>query len=263
VEALKRFDQQNSPRIIELLATYSQEGRYYLLFPAAEGNLRDFWQEVTPSSTREASLWLARESHGLAMGLSQIHRHVFTDEIVRDGQSESKANGSDQDDDPTNEPDNRPRYGLHGDIKPENVLWFKKDSPNSYPHLVISDFGLCKFTSREWRSRIDAINHDGSLTYRAPECDTEIYRGLHYDIWSLGCVFLESITWVLEGWEGVDLFSLKRMNDEKKLRVYNTRSPIPEDKFFVSYKQQVAGHDVGQVQAAVKPAVREVCFNAP
>ncbi len=98
------------------------------------------------------------------------------------------------------------RYGRHGDIKPENILWFlggDLDSPDEGA-LVIADFGLSDTHRRETRSHIRVVT--GSATYEPPEVMTSNFVSREYDIWSLGCTFLEFATWLLCGWNVLDRF---------------------------------------------------------
>ncbi|KAF6817396.1 hypothetical protein CPLU01_13597 [Colletotrichum plurivorum] len=56
----------------------------------------------------------------------------------------------------------------------------------------------------------------GCLTYRPPEADIKDSETDHsWDIWCLGCVFLELVTWVIQGESGVKAFGDKRLSEEK------------------------------------------------
>ncbi|KAK8107218.1 uncharacterized protein PG998_009231 [Apiospora kogelbergensis] len=74
-----------------------------------------------------------------------------------------------------------------------------------------------------------------AMSYRAPEYDVQDTVTIKYDVWSLGCVFLEFITWALKGCNGVIEFSDKRIREEKDPRA-NFES-LSEDTFF----KRVAG----------------------
>lgn len=157
------------------------------------------------------SQWL-----GLAHGLLAIHycppdeESELSDGQANDGLGSERVNGR------------------HGDIKPENILWFQmhnaEDQQTSVDgKLVISDFGLTEFHRFETgvvSSRGIAI----SPTYRAPEYDVDAGISQSYDIWTLGCVLLEFIVWYLQGFEAFDQFSQDRATEDPGL--------ISEDKFF-------------------------------
>lgn len=82
--------------------------------------------------------------------------------------------------------------GRHGDIKPENILWFQPHGLNSDQSafegkLVISDFGLTEF-HRDDTGLVSLMNTATSPTYRAPEYDISETISQSYDIWTMGCV---------------------------------------------------------------------------
>ncbi|EEU35231.1 uncharacterized protein NECHADRAFT_19162, partial [Fusarium vanettenii 77-13-4] len=119
-------------------------------------------------------------------------------------------------------------WGRHGDIKPENILWFENYN-NKQNHLVISDFGLTQFNSAHSRSKVQQGQIQGfSGTYRPPDLHIEDQPiSQNYDVWSLGCVFLEFVSWFLLGHdEAVFTFADERLRDEPK-------GTIEEDTFFI------------------------------
>ncbi|EQB52771.1 hypothetical protein CGLO_07577 [Colletotrichum gloeosporioides Cg-14] len=81
----------------------------------------------------------------------------------------------------------------HGDIKPLNILYFP-DSENGFPwgNLVVADVGLAK-VHRDYTNRREGTTTQHGTTIR-------------YDVWSLGCVFLEFITWLVYGQGGLARF---------------------------------------------------------
>ncbi|KAI1774285.1 hypothetical protein F4818DRAFT_419468 [Hypoxylon cercidicola] len=208
VESLERFSDGNYPHLIKLLATYSHGGYYHMIFPWAEGNLKDFWRRhPKPNRTYELALWIADQCRGIAKGLKMIHHDEFQHSL-----SPTEA-----------------KKGRHGDIKPENILWFKGSGSDSIPRsdvLKISDFGLTRWHRDVSNHKKYAEGLAVSLTYRAPETSLDMPVSQPWDIWTLGCVFLEFLTWYLLGWEkGVDEFSKQRTSE-------SPRNPIPEDNFF-------------------------------
>ncbi|KAH8163496.1 hypothetical protein CIB48_g4750 [Xylaria polymorpha] len=128
-------------------------------------------------------------------------------------------------------------FGIHGDIKPSNILYFKQDGSHDYLNpakdlLKISDFGLTGFHSARTRSRLPATGPH-SPTYRSPEWGRDgMNEGFlsrkYYDIWSLGCVFLEFLTWVIGGPRALERFNEDRRNDTR-----DTGTKFREDKYFV------------------------------
>ncbi|KUI62364.1 putative serine/threonine-protein kinase tsuA [Cytospora mali] len=178
--------------LIKLLAVWRQNDAWHLLQPWADGNLWDYWEESS-SVNRDLGLtkWILDQLLGLAEALKQIHRRRSDDLEVR-------------------------LWGIHGDIKPQNILWFKERTPesNSMGRLVICDFGFTSFHTKASISKVQPEGH--SPTYQAPEYGGNPGISQAYDFWSLGCVYLEFITWYLLGYEGVKYtFASRRTNDDK------------------------------------------------
>jgi serine/threonine protein kinase len=165
---------------------------------------------------------MAQQCLGIAEGLKKIQR------------SDS--------DPPDSSPDSL--FGIHGDIKPENILWFKH-SDEEHGTLKICDFGFTRYHNKDSRSIALPVGYTG--TYRAPELDTMPYISRAYDVWTLGCLYLEFVTWYLIGWDGVHrIFANRRIK-------YDTPEPdMPQmDKFFNCTKTD-------GTCAVVKPAVNRV-----
>lgn len=179
LEALKLFsgDRKGHEHLIKVLAAFSQCGRDFLIFPLAEGSLDKFWQQWDASPPQNA-LWLIEQCHGLTEGLQHIHQYVSTD-LSNDVTV----------------------LGRHGDIKPQNILWFQ-DSSNKN-RLVLSDFTLMRFHTKGSNQETTMDRISGTKTYRAPEVEVKSHHHVSqgYDVWSLGCVFLEMISCYLVGYK--------------------------------------------------------------
>jgi hypothetical protein len=81
-----------------------------------------------------------------------------------------------------------------------------------------------------------------------------------YDIWTLGCLLLDFLTWYLRGWEAVDtLFTDARLMDEGWVPGPFNPGSTPDDKWLLYedkfYKQSNDGRNV---RARLKPSVIEV-----
>jgi serine/threonine protein kinase len=146
------------------------------------------------------------------------------------------------------------KYGRHGDLKPENILWFKTYHNDNQAYfmglLKISDFGMTSFHESLSRSKLDPKSLGVSPTYRAPEYDIKEHVSQSYDIWTLGCVLVEFVTWYLLGWDGVDGFSKSRTEDDTNLK------DIPEDCFF--NVEQLEGNGQPRFAARLKMSVANV-----
>jgi serine/threonine protein kinase len=113
----------------------------------------------------------------------------------------------------TTEDGQRVRYGRHGDICPNNILWFKDTSNEDgllTGTLKLADFGQAALSSlsSKTKPRSNAI----TMTYGPPESDlADKSIRQSYDIWSLGCVLLEFVTWILGGEDFMLAFANKRL----------------------------------------------------
>ena len=142
------------------------------------------------------------------------------------------------------------RYGLHGNLNPRNVLWY--DDPDRKINelkgtLMISNFGQPETSSQASRSRQFSVARTG--TYHPPECDIQPHMiRQSYDIWCLGCVYLEFVTWILGGEKLLRIFSRRRRTVDAYLSYKET------DAFF----QLVNNPENGNLEAMVKLSVTKV-----
>ncbi|KAI0127539.1 kinase-like domain-containing protein [Xylariales sp. AK1849] len=188
-EQLLRFSGLAHEHLVTLLATFTLRRRYYFLFPFADCALDQYWEERQKILVwnKENVRWIAKQCSGLIAALDTIHDPEHLHLQVK-------------------------KYGRHGDIKPDNILWFSS-SNDPQGILVISDMGLSSFNRDTSRSNIPNVKIPKVPGYRPPECDIEggtISRA--YDIWTLGCLFLEMLTWLLGGLDFVEKFSAARMS---------------------------------------------------
>jgi serine/threonine protein kinase len=102
------------------------------------------------------------------------------------------------------------KFGRHGDLKPENILRFEGNNGDA-GILQITNFSLGRFHRFESRSTQDPRRINGSSAYAPPELALALPVSRAYDIWSLGCIFLEFITWLLEGSAGLESFTSSRL----------------------------------------------------
>ncbi|KAF4634373.1 hypothetical protein G7Y89_g3744 [Cudoniella acicularis] len=205
VSNLKRFSAKDHVHLIKLLVTFSWRDRFYLLFPWADGNLLAFWTNLFPEPSipkrdQNHAVWFSKQCLGIAQGLQMIH----TSDLPSS-------------DDLHNDASSLQIHGRHGDLKPENILWFKPyegTDPSDFGVLKISDFGLTRFHGTRSKSHFESVAV--SPTYRPPEHEVAMMVSQSFDIWSLGCVLLEFVTWCLLGGAGVDEFSKERAKDDSR-----------------------------------------------
>ncbi|KAH6625483.1 kinase-like domain-containing protein [Boeremia exigua] len=193
IEALKRFNGFAHPHLVTLLTTWTRRKQHHFLFPLAGCNLEDYWDKNKSGAIRTSQdldiptvQWISKQICGMVQALHTVHEP-------------SKYLEQDR------------KYGRHGDLKPENVLWYRSpEDPRGI--LVIADLGLSSVNTEKSRSNIPNKGIPHTPGYRPPECDLEggtISRA--YDIWTLGCLLLELVTWALGGESSRTEFEDKRM----------------------------------------------------
>ena len=225
VKALLKI--KSREHLVKLLTTYEHQNHYHLMFRWAEGgNLADLWKKHVrkPILDHGRICWFAEQCHGLAHGLDGIHDTKLSQKEVEDIQGSPSST-------PSIKSASRTQYlsvkqdgvnankfrdgdcGRHGDIKPENILWFSQDQ-NRFRHgeLKISDFGLTTFHSM-LTTKVSPKGIAVTHTYMAPEHDLNEDLSRPFDIWSLGCTYLEFITWMILGADGLKKFSALRLQE--------------------------------------------------
>ena len=163
-------------------------------------------------SKKEDVIWLLRQVLGIANAVKHIH-HLSGPEPP----APSSGLGA-----PVAE---KRKSAWHHDLKPENILFFL-DKRTTRGTFRISDWGSGKVNEYRRTSSIHTRSPNGTLTYEPPEATSEGSTSRPYDLWSLGCVYLELLIWAVFGPEAIAKFSDER-GDE---RVSN--SPLKDDAFW-------------------------------
>jgi serine/threonine protein kinase len=229
--------------LIKILGTYKFRGQYHLMFPYANSNLRQYWEQKEPRWSQMILTWALEQMNGIASALNTIHNfHLVTpsnlavhDSSELDPFKESRL---------TVKATAEERFGRHGDLKPENILW-SEGGVGGLGVLQIADLGLGRFHTLDSRSRVDAKSVGGSPTYVPPELALDLPISRAYDIWSLGCVFLEFVTWLLGGWKTLEEFG--------DARLCETHDGVVDNSFFMLALYS----DTGKYAATLRPAVRQ------
>jgi len=246
---LNSIAQRNHRHIVKLLATYYYKNHYHLLFPWAPCNLQGYWDKYPkPKWDRVTVLWMLEQLQGLTSGLCEVHNFKIdkpnTPTLNVPSIDPTRLFAGNVGDITVAE--DELRYGRHGDLKPENILWSNElEDVDEKGVLQIADFGLGRFHGRASRSQIPPKTSIASPTYEPPEIPLNRKVSRAYDIWSLGCIFLEFITWRLEG-----LSLVKRFHN---LRMVDGGDETENDKFFtvINYKEP------GRRDAVVRKEVLE------
>jgi serine/threonine protein kinase len=220
--ALKRLHDKQHPHVIRLLATYTYNDRFNLIFPWADGNLKEFWEKRSPQLQGEHSrtgpvTWMSEQILGLSRALESIHYCKID------------------------------RINSHGDLKPENILWYKDEhtlGQSSMGVLKIGDFGFADFHSEHSKSNVNRSAVEGVTdTYSAPEYDVVRLVSPQFDIWSFGCILLQFVVWFIDEWDGIEEFSKVRVAE-------STGFLFPSDNFYSLHTGST--HDCkAQVKASV------------
>lgn len=182
--ALENTNGLRHNHIIEAKAIilWEEKGWYFMFQWADGGSLRDLYKSE-PKVNLDARLVMevVHQLWGLAGALNKLHNW----------KKNSSDNGSYR----------------HGDLKPENILRFCDHTKVGV--LKISDLGLAKHHIQATADRGPTITRHGTPLYEPPEAilNTEVARSRQYDIWSMGCVVLELLIWLLYGYKELEGFN--------------------------------------------------------
>jgi hypothetical protein len=175
---LRTFNGFQHDNLVTLLMTYKRGEGHFFLFPLARQSLLDYWtSEKAPfdDSNDFAKLdWFYGQILGITEALAIFHK------------ADHLAEGE-------------PRYGRHGDLKPENILYYPPQNSRE-GRLVIADMGTSELNRTVSKSKVTNTNLPYTREYQPPECHrTEVKINRKYDIWTFGCLLLETLTWLLGG----------------------------------------------------------------
>jgi serine/threonine protein kinase len=197
--------------IMRHLALWTQEDKFHMLFPLAEQNLRHYLVNTGhPSLEKDNIMWLLYQFKGLADAVRHIHNLTGLGPGMLD-QRLSPAH-------------KRGRTGFHHDLKPENILVFV-DSHGTSDHQVtgriwkIADFGSARIgriisgsgSGHQGQSHFTSNLSHGDTAYSAPDYAQDQKTSRPYDMWSLGCIFLECLLWVFGSGSSLADFATQRM----------------------------------------------------
>lgn len=191
-KALEDTSGLGHPHVVQVRAIISKARRHYFMFQwAGGGSLRDFY-ERKPAPKLDASLVrdIVRQLLGLADALHALHNY--------------KGEGSYR----------------HGDLKPENILIFEDATTSGT--WKIADMGLAKRHVAATEVRGPTSTRYGTPSYEPPEVQTMplVARSRLYDIWSMGCITLELVIWLLYGDETLVAFNNSMKTSSKHANPY-------------------------------------------
>lgn len=175
---LWRVAEYKHNHIVRFVTSFTRGSDYYLICEWADGgNLSDRWSNIerrglSPDLVEEAVVQL----HGLAAAIDLAHYGDFA-------------------------------YVRHTDLKPENILCFL--GQGVFGTLKIADWGIAKEKIIATRFQMHKTTAGrASLLYEAPEVTLGFPGPMHGkyrilsrlgDMWSMGCIVLEFIVWLVDG----------------------------------------------------------------
>ncbi|KAF4825353.1 Serine/threonine-protein kinase Nek7 [Colletotrichum tropicale] len=207
-DSLRLLHRLGHPHLIQPLAAYQRGVLLGFLFPwAGGGTLREFWEKHqrarTQGGMKALVRWVLSQLCGLSGATTAMH-----DENCR-----------------------------HTDLKPLNILLFEEE--NSLGTLCIADVGLAKIheDDTEQRKLMNALAtkaRTGTERYIPPEFGHVNQLSRVFDVWSLGCVFLEFLIWTVHGWDELQNFiaGTKQFWQDRRGRLDSE-----VDKYIVHLKQ--------------------------
>ncbi|KAM0371428.1 hypothetical protein ACHAPZ_010339 [Fusarium culmorum] len=240
------------PHLVELCATLEITGeKFMLLFPWAEGgSLEDLMNKSKKELLKSYNLtekefvhWVAMQCRGLIEALGTIH-----DTRIQHTRIELDGDRCSQDKD----------FGIHGDVKPANILHFSQETNRCrLGNLKVADFGLVTFHAHASRTMVNSQSaHAASQTYRSPEHDIGYFMSKKVDVWALGCVFSELMTWVILDNGSCQDYLEERKNELSFSGAVKNKAPWHEDNFFL--KHRLKKRPAERLYAAVKSGVSRI-----
>ncbi|KAI4109377.1 MAG: hypothetical protein L6R37_000534 [Teloschistes peruensis] len=197
LDELRKHSNDSSDHIATHLATWTQDGRYYMLFPYAQCNLGQYMRRISfGNPTKRNTLWFLRQLVGLATALRQIHNLSGAESPAASSINLLAPAVKDL-----------RKSGWHHDLRPENILYFRNKSYDD-GEFYIADFGSGKVhTYRSGPASNNTPSPNGTQTYEPPEFAKEGKTSRPYDMWSMGCVFLELLVWVIFDYRSIKAFA--------------------------------------------------------
>ncbi|KAE8454271.1 hypothetical protein EG329_005196 [Mollisiaceae sp. DMI_Dod_QoI] len=190
--ALHELSDLSHPHMIQVRAIITRGKRHYFMFQWADsGCLRDFYlQTKRPKLDSGFVKKIVLQLKGLADALDALHNYSPPTHKRKEPSHNFK--------------EGQESY-RHGDLKPENILIFEDGTPVGT--WRVADMGLAKHHFAPTGARGDqTTTRYGTPSYEPPEVikllnGPQGARSRLYDIWSMGCITLELILWLLYGYD--------------------------------------------------------------
>ncbi|KAJ4317178.1 hypothetical protein N0V84_007482 [Fusarium piperis] len=178
VELLSRMNSLNHRHIVRFVAAFQRglHDRCTMFEWASGGNLTHLWNtfnrpKLVPGFVKAAF----RQLVGLTSAMNLVHDASLS------------------------------HHSFHGDLMPENILWFNNDNYSELGTLKIGGWAFGEELERKHTS-------PGVQRFEAPEFSNDprssSTRSPLSDIWSMGCIMLEFLIWLMYGVDGLDKFNV-------------------------------------------------------
>lgn len=204
--------------------------KQYFVFPWANGgNLLDLWR--SRNSHHDRSLIARQHIPDIVNQLVGMTYALATLHAFSHGQAGSYR---------------------HGDLKPENVLIFDTNQDDFLGNWKMADLGLARYHIAATGDRIYVTSNSGAgtISYQPPESfkSGASPTSRLYDIWSMGCILLQLMTWLLYGTRKID--ELTR----------NTKSAFAKDEssYWTACWNDKRGYHKVKVHLSVKNHIEEM-----
>ena len=182
---MQYVQQFRDKHIVKLVKAYAHGESINLIFPRAWTNLDHLLRDpnLEYGSKRDARLETAdawKQLLGISSALKEMHGYGDKAKVRANNNSEG-------------------RICIHFDLKPDNILVEREGN------WLITDFGQAALTEHRRSATPRVSGHFGTDAYAPPEIDDKItVFGRSYDIWSLGCITLEVVAFMVLGYVGLN-----------------------------------------------------------
>ncbi|GAW18676.1 hypothetical protein ANO14919_081570 [Xylariales sp. No.14919] len=239
-DSMEEFATSNfaNTHITRVIGSFSTNGEYYIIMPwAMGGTLREFWEHTNPCPELCGTLIadFLEQYMNLAESLCDLHCQSNSQEGLENTsfpvpQGHPQAQNSIPNrEGPDIDIDRDGSNWRHGNLKPDNIL--RKQDGDRLGPLMIGDVGLAKKHKDRTLTRLSTNTRLGTMDYEPPEAfDNSRPKSRAYDIWSMGCIIIETIVWLLYGNEGQKRFYNEPYNPTTGTRYYTTQETFPERK---------------------------------
>ncbi|KIW17262.1 hypothetical protein PV08_04453 [Exophiala spinifera] len=205
-EVLSKLADAPHTNITTHIASWRQKGNCYMLFRCADCNLRTYMTvNPSPEWTKANLLSIIPQMAGLADGLNHIHNlgpaNLQPEEVDLPARGAHRRSS---------------QAGFHHDLKPGNILVTMNEDTGQLL-FSISDFGSARIgqilSGSERPSQFTRNRHPGDPVYGAPDVLIDGRNSRPYDMWSMGCILLELLSWMV-GKEGYDVKTFEQRRFE-------------------------------------------------